>query len=181
MLADQSNCSTFRADRSIHFLRLVLKKTEMSVGLLILLMIGIGCAGTKLQSTRSGHRISQWANLTSGISASHPLPTAGEDFAIIYDPIQHQIVLFGGKNDHNQNLNEVWAFAMSEKTWREIKIEGEAPPASEDHTLIYDPIGNRMILYGGEDGPTRNATWSFDSLNRRWRDLSKANAPQRSG
>jgi hypothetical protein len=122
-----------------------------------------------------GNTLSSWVDRTGQSQA----PTAGEDIAMIYDPRQHRILLFGGKDDDNQNSNELWALDLVSHAWQPLKILGDAPPASEDHSLIYDPIGHRMIFYGGEDGPTWNHTWSFDLQTLRWTDLTDSMAPRR--
>ncbi|MGH7452430.1 MAG: kelch repeat-containing protein, partial [bacterium] len=86
----------------------------------------------------TGHTLSQWFDRTPTISPSSAWPTVAEDCAMIYDPAKHRIVLFGGKNDDNQNLNEVWTFDLARNAWQKIAVEGESPPPSEDHAVIYD-------------------------------------------
>lgn len=98
---------------------------------------------------------------------------------MIYDPVQHRIVLFGGKDDENKNLNEVWTLDLAKNVWQKIAVEGESPPASEDHAVIYDPVSHRMILHGGEDGFTANKTWAFDLKTQRWRNMTDSTAPAR--
>ncbi len=127
-------------------------------------------------TTSAGHALGSWVDRTASQTNS---PTAGEDVALIYDPRSHRIILFGGKDDENQNSNEVWTFDLTKNLWEQININGAAPPASEDHSLIYDPLGYRVILFGGEDGPTWNNTWSFDLTTFRWSDLTDSTAPKR--
>jgi hypothetical protein len=127
----------------------------------------------------AGHTISTWIDRTEAFSQSSNAPTAAEDCAAIYDPRQNRMVLFGGKNDDDQNINEVWTLDLTKNVWQKIEIENESPPPSEDHTVIYDPISYRMILYGGEDGPAWNNLWSFDLKNHVWRDMTNSTAPER--
>lgn len=98
---------------------------------------------------------------------------------MIYDPLAEQVVLFGGKDDGDRNVNEVWRLDLASNTWREVEVEGETPPPSEDHSAIYDPLGHRMILYGGENGPSTNQLWSLDLKSHRWRNLTDSTAPRR--
>jgi len=116
-----------------------------------------------------GNTLSQWVDRTPTINQS---PAAGEDCAMIYDPQLHRLVLFGGKNDDDQNLNEVWTLDLAKNIWQKIDVHGESPTASEDHVIIYDPIGHRMILHGGENGLTWNHTWAFDLQTQRWRNMT---------
>jgi hypothetical protein len=124
----------------------------------------------------AGNTLSQWVDRTPNPGSS---PQAGEDCAMIYDPRQHRLVLFGGKNDDDQNLNEVWALELAKNIWQKIDVEGVSPPASEDHAVIYDPISHRMILHGGENGLTWNHTWVFDLQTQRWRNMTDSTAPAR--
>jgi hypothetical protein len=127
-----------------------------------------------------GKTLSQWIDRTPIISQSSAWPAASEDCASIYDPIQHRIVLFGGKNDEDRNMNEVWMLDLAKNKWQKIEAGNEIPPTSEDHAVIYDPIGYRMILHGGEDGLTTNKTWAFDLKTHRWRNMTpQSGAPAR--
>ncbi|MGH7494121.1 MAG: Kelch repeat-containing protein, partial [bacterium] len=95
----------------------------------------------------TGNTLSRWFDRTPTISSASAWPNVAEDCAMIYDPVKHRIVLFGGKNDDNQNLNEVWAFDLEQNAWQKVAVEGGSPPPSEDHVVIYDPIGRRMIMH----------------------------------
>jgi uncharacterized membrane protein len=126
-----------------------------------------------------GKRVSQWLDLTPQLSRSERAPAATEDCAMIYNPVSHRVILFGGKNDADENLNEVWSLDLGAHRWEQILAENAGPPDSEDHTAIYDPHGHRMIVYGGEDGLTTNQTWAFDFETRLWRNMTDSTAPAR--
>ncbi|NIR48947.1 hypothetical protein GWO43_10975, partial [candidate division KSB1 bacterium] len=150
----------------------------------VVLLTTLGCAGpTKIakldQPPPRGQSLAHWIDRTTSLQSASKLPKAGEDFAMIYDPLRHRIVMFGGKGDDDKNTNDVWTFELARNRWQQVEIASEQPPASEDHTLIYDPIGYRMILYGGEDGPTWNNTYSFDLKTYQWIDLTDSTAPIR--
>jgi N-acetylneuraminic acid mutarotase len=171
---------------------------ETCLPTLLLIGLGTGCAGgKKIKSTsetatepvspasttetngRTSHALSQWLDRKPSASQSPHLPAAGEDCGMIYDPVQHRIVLFGGKDDKNRNLNEVWAFDLTKNIWQKIEVEGESPPESEDHVALYDPISYRMILHGGEKARTTNKIWSFDLKTQHWRNMTDSTAPVR--
>ncbi|MDZ7291726.1 MAG: hypothetical protein ONB44_09870 [candidate division KSB1 bacterium] len=160
--------------------------------LVLVAVVLIGCASkTKMLPIQphsatedrlvvAGNTLSRWVDRTSPMTSASAVPAAGEDCAVIYDPVQHRIILFGGKDDEDKNSNEMWALDLTTNTWQQITVEGESPPASEDHAVIYDPIGHRMILHGGEDGLTTNKTWAFDLKRHRWRNLTpQTEAPAR--
>ncbi|HEX9653318.1 MAG TPA: kelch repeat-containing protein [bacterium] len=125
-----------------------------------------------------GNTLSTWIDRTQTFGDSF-MPAAAEDCGLIYDPLQNRIVLFGGKRDDDQNVNEVWVLNLAENTWQQIAVAGASPPASEDHTAIYDPVSHRMILYGGENGPAWNNLWSFDLKDNFWRDMTDSTGPAR--
>lgn len=127
---------------------------------------------------RAGYQLSQWVDRSPAISQAS-MPAAGEDCGLIYDPVQHRIVLLAGKNDQNENLNEVWALDLTKNTWQKLEVTGEAPPGSEDHAVIYDPLSYRAILHGGEKGKSTNKLWAFDLKTPHWRNMTDSTSPVR--
>jgi len=134
---------------------------------------------TKTNNERIGHRLSFWIDRSARLDDAGRVPPAAEDCALIYDPPRRRLVLFGGKNDNDENLAQTWTMNLDTGRWTNVTPSGLNPSPSEDHTAIYDPLGDRMILYGGENGPTWNATWAFDLKNHVWTDLTDSTAPRR--
>lgn len=135
--------------------------------------------GASMRKGMGNSAFSEWHERTAAIKPSSAWPAATEDCALIYDPRAHRLVLFGGKNDADENVNEVWALDVAHNAWQQIMVTGDSPPPSEDHTAIYDPLGHRLILYGGENGPTTNNLWAFDLQKHRWHNLGDSTAPRR--
>ena len=46
----------------------------------------------------------------------------------------------------------MWTLDLDRFLWSKPAITGPAPPESEDHVAIFDPVGYRMIIHGGENG-----------------------------
>lgn len=128
-------------------------------------------------SKARGNLVSAWVDRTVAISGVSNFPPTAEDCAIIYDPVGHRVLIFGGKGDDDLNTNDVWALDLARNAWAKIVPRGESPPAVEDHTAIYDPNGHRAIIHGGEDGFSRNSTWAFDLKTEVWRDITSASGP----
>jgi galactose oxidase-like protein len=123
--------------------------------------------------------VGTWTNRTPATQDLRSMPKGAEDCAMIYDPIRDRVILAGGKDDGDFNQNEIWAFDIGDRVWTPLKTSGPKPPTSEDHTVIFDPIGYRMILYGGENGPTTNKLWALDLKTLTWRDLTSPAIPRR--
>jgi len=76
--------------------------------------------------------------------------------SVIYDPIRDRFLLFGGYNGIDQQYwNEVWQLTLSgTPTWTQLTPAGTPPPGRYAHVAIYDPVRDRMLVYGGEDRTT---------------------------
>jgi hypothetical protein len=73
---------------------------------------------------------------------------------MITDTLNHRIVLFGGTNDRLSGgwFNDLWEIQLDTMTgyyWRVINAHGTAPSGRCDHAAVYDPLHQRMIIFGG--------------------------------
>ncbi|MGH7596220.1 MAG: Kelch repeat-containing protein [bacterium] len=182
-------------NKAICPVKTILQLIATYLGVMLLIGLSAGCAGSakktappsSVESTPvveahngvTGNIMSQWVDRTPSLSHTSAFPAAGEDCGLIYDPVQRRIVLFGGKTDENKVVSEVWSLDLAKNLWQKIEIDGESPPTSEDHVVIYDPMSYRMILHGGEDGLTTNKTWALDLKTQRWRNITDSTAPAR--
>ena len=109
---------------------------------------------------------STWVELTpsGGPPPARSLPSA------IYDPIRDRMIIFGGTSTSGSHYsNDVWALDLSgAPQWTQIFPSGGPIPARALHSAIYDPVSDRMLVYGGFDG--------FTSLDDLW-GLSLSGAP----
>ena len=122
----------------------------------------------------------QWIDRTPvGAKTGSTQPAGSEDASLIYDPVADRVILYGGKEDMDLSMKETWSFNSSARTWEKVATPGKTPPASEDHTTIYDPNGHRMIVFGGENGPTTNKLWSLDLKTRTWKEMTNPQVPRR--
>jgi len=123
--------------------------------------------------------VARWIDRTPVTKSASEQPQGSEDASLIYDPVRGHVILYGGKDDANLGMRETWAFDPAERKWAKLATQGRTPPASEDHTTIYDPNSHRMILFGGENGPTTNKLWSLDLKTIAWKELASPQAPRR--
>ncbi len=106
-------------------------------------------------------------------------PPAGRSFSTgIYDPIRDRLVVFGGLT--SEATNEVWELTMSgTPTWTELTPSGAPPNPRYGHTAIYDPVRDRMVVFGGYDGSMPfGDVWALSlSGTPAWTELSPSGAP----
>ena len=82
-------------------------------------------------------------------------PQARELAAMAFDPVLHQLVLFGGRGPGGELLGDTWAWNGA--SWYQVtqKLSGQAPGPREGAAMAYDGHGN-LVLFGG-DGPVLGA------------------------
>ncbi|HKA25457.1 MAG TPA: kelch repeat-containing protein [Candidatus Eisenbacteria bacterium] len=124
-----------------------------------------GSNGTILSGT--------WALPLSGATTWVPLSgTRRRGHLAIYDPLRQRMVVVGG--DDGSPLNDVWELDLPESpTWLKLTPGGTPPSARAYHAGIYDPVRDRIVLFGGRDTVPRNDTWELSfSGSVTWRQLS---------
>lgn len=76
-------------------------------------------------------------------------PSRRDNFSAIYDPVRDRIIVFAGLNDYTF-YNDVWALPLSgAPVWALLTPTGAAPSIRFGHSAIYDPVRDRMIVFGG--------------------------------
>jgi Galactose oxidase, central domain len=93
----------------------------------------------------------------------------------VYDSTSNRMILFGGRDGSGQNLNDVWVLENANglggaPNWLELIPNGAAgsPPARSGHSTVYDPVNNRLIVFGGCGGdclPVLNDVWVLTNAN----------------
>jgi galactose oxidase-like protein/Kelch motif protein/flagellar hook capping protein FlgD len=128
----------------------------------------------------TGYRDDLWAlsldatPTWSRISPAGTGPAARARHCAVYDPVRDRMIVFGGYSMGTGPLNDTWALSLSDPpAWTPLLPGGAPPPARYDHSAIYDPVRDRIIVFGGFDGQARlNDTWSLTLAGRpRWRPL----------
>ena len=87
-----------------------------------------------------------WVDLVS-MGVRPPVRELG---SLVYDALNDRLVLFGGR-DIPVLHNDVWTFDLSGAPhWTPITPAGAPPSPRASHSAIYDPIRQRMVMFGGD-------------------------------
>ncbi|MBD3336484.1 MAG: T9SS type A sorting domain-containing protein, partial [Candidatus Eisenbacteria bacterium] len=90
-----------------------------------------------------------------------------------YDSQRHRMLIFGG-DGLGGYLNDVWAFDIASNTWEELTpVSGPMPVERETAANVYDPAGDRMLMWSGQSASAfHNDTWAFDLVNNAWSEYA---------
>ncbi|HKQ58955.1 MAG TPA: kelch repeat-containing protein, partial [Candidatus Eisenbacteria bacterium] len=99
----------------------------------------------------------------------------------IYDPPRDRMVVFGGHDGGIGQRSNVFALSLAgTPTWTELQPTGPVPTARMYHTAIYDPLRDRMLVFGGLSGTgiQFNDVWALSlSGTPAWTQLAPAGTP----
>jgi hypothetical protein len=103
-------------------------------------------------------------------------PPARDSHAMVYDPLRHVIVLFGGYsgNPSNLYLNDTWEYNGS--SWTQVNTS-QSPSGRNHHAMVYDTQRHVVLLFGGRSAadPQLDDTWEYNGSN--WTQLNPAQTP----
>ena len=85
-----------------------------------------------------------WTQLLPALS-----PTARRGHALVYDPIRNQLVMYGGYDGANI-LQETWVYDFAAANWIQ-KFPVLSPPTLWGHTMVWDHVNSRVLLFAGCD------------------------------
>jgi len=96
---------------------------------------------------------SQWARL----DVAGTTPPRRSDPALVYDTARDRLILFGGKGDAVDD--EVWMLSLAgTPTWIQQATSGGSPGIRSAAGAAYDPVRDRLVLFGGKILPARRTT-----------------------
>jgi len=87
------------------------------------------------------------------------LPVARRTLTSVYDPLRNRMVVFGGwdanGNETTSFLNDTWALSLSQPPlWTQLAPTGGPPTGRDAMAAVYDPLGDRLVVFGGWSGDT---------------------------
>jgi hypothetical protein len=101
-----------------------------------------------------------WLDRTPAVVTATNLPPARQSAAMAYDRARGKTVLFGGA-DATSSRQDVWEWDGA--TWAEVAPAGNImPSARSGHTMVFDTVRNRVVMFGGAGATYPTDTWEWD-------------------
>src|SRR5262249_23565692 len=90
-------------------------------------------------------------------------PEIGRDrHSAIYDPVRDRMVVFGGGGGPAGGRSDVLALSLTDAVWSVLTPSQDPPSSRSGHSAIYDPLRDRMVIFGGRDlANYRSDAWSL--------------------
>ena len=116
-------------------------------------------------------------NSTSWAYIAATLPRQVTGASVIYDAPRQRLIMFGGERYPEGAHNETWAYSLSGGGGWSF-LGGGGPSPRNSHTAVFDPVGNRMLVFGGRSsGVPQNDVWSLSLAGTpSWTSLSPTGA-----
>lgn len=129
----------------------------------------------KHQPNVSG-QIATWTQLPT-----ENFPEIRSEYAMAYNTQHKKIVAYGGRTGFRsdfENVNETWAFDYNKNRWENLEPTS-LPPWRSSHTIVYDPVRDKIVLFGGNDfDKAYNDLWQYDYTSNEWTDINPVNSPE---
>jgi N-acetylneuraminic acid mutarotase len=117
------------------------------------------------------------ASSTDGAWGTITPPPARYSHTAVWDPINAQMLVFGGYNGTSY-LNDLWAYRPASNSWLQLSPATVPPPARRSHTAVWDPANAQMLVFGGEGtSPYFNDLWAYQPASNSWLQLNPTGGP----
>jgi hypothetical protein len=88
----------------------------------------------------------------SSLAVAGVLPPPRQGQAVARDPLRQRMLVIGGSTPFGRTLNDVWSMSMTTApTWSQVVADGTPPGPRAWASAIYDPVRDRVLVYGGLD------------------------------
>jgi hypothetical protein len=118
------------------------------------LIIYGGSAGSSLSDlwTLALSEVPQWSEIRR--------PESRSGHTAVADPHRRRMLIFGGTGQGN--LNDVWSCSLvGPAVWEPLVPAGVSPSPRTDHAAVFDPLRDRMLVFGGSGAGYLADLWSF--------------------
>src|SRR4029077_17083912 len=118
-----------------------------------------------LSNANGSGGVATWTQL----SPPGALPNARSSHSAVYSVAGDSMTIFGGFFGALNPLNDTWVLSnaggLAGPVWTQLLPSSALPPARFDHSAVYDPGTNSMIVFGGVDGAIYNDVWVLSNAN----------------
>lgn len=109
-------------------------------------------------------------------------PAARYGHRMIYEAHTGLVVLFGGFRGQSVSespLNDTWVYDYAADRWTCMDSMLRPPPRSY-HSMVYHPIAERTLIWGGRPFSQRSETtiWTYESRSNSWEPLLPTSGPK---
>ncbi|HUW91093.1 MAG TPA: kelch repeat-containing protein [Candidatus Nanopelagicaceae bacterium] len=116
-----------------------------------------------------------------GIMIFSNKPSARFGIGLVYDKSVKKLILFGGGYQDSTShtyYGDTWCYDPIVNLWTEL-FPSNSPSARSSHSMVYDPVNQKIILFGGVDLSDNwlNETWIYDSTTNSWTQVFPDSAP----
>jgi len=98
---------------------------------------------------------------------------------MVYDPINQQIIIFGGDSPHDR-LADTWVYSLADNRWQEV-TPSDSPPPRSDMGLAYDELNKVVVMFSGycreSNRDLCEDTWAFDPQTNTWTEMYPSSSP----
>jgi len=96
---------------------------------------------------------------------------------MIYDPINKNVVLFGGMMSGNNLNDNVWVYDVSSDNWEQMN-PSQKPPGRELNSMAYNFDTGEIVIFGGNDrSKPYGDTWAYNLSANNWTLMDPSQSP----
>jgi hypothetical protein len=96
--------------------------------------------------------------------------------SVYYDRQAQKVILFGGYGDTGGNLDDTWSYDYTTNNWTNLNPINK-PTGRYGARMVYDPINQRGIMFGGRIITIMDDTWVYYLANNSWTELTMITKP----
>lgn len=109
----------------------------------------------------------------------------------VLDTTRDRMLIFGGRwrlkgtTGAYTLFDDVWALDLATDAWTEVTTKGAKPPARWGTAGVYDPVRDRLVIFGGNVGTSgatyqpSDDTWTLDLKTGTWEKLGASGPKKR--